>query len=245
MPVTLNDVRFSYLNVFQAKPPFNNPQGEAKFSTTILVPKTNLQAKALMDQAIAAAIEEGVSAKWNGIRPPQPSICVHDGDGPRPSDGQPFGQECRGCWVFTASCKADRPPFVVDTQVQPIIDPTQVYSGMWGNVSVNFFAYNQAGKKGIGCGLNGIQKIRDDEPLSAHVTAQDAFQPVAAPAAAPGYGAAMPAAGYPGAYPQAPAAPAYQPPVAAPAYPQAPAVDPITGQPYGGYTPTGAPIMGM
>ena len=49
--ITLNDVRFSYLNVFQAKPPFNNPNGEAKFSTTILVPKTNLQAKALMEVA--------------------------------------------------------------------------------------------------------------------------------------------------------------------------------------------------
>lgn len=188
--VTINNVRFSYLNVFQAKAPFNNPNGEAKFSTTILVPKTNAQAKAAIDQAIAAAIEAGVSTKWSGVRPPQPAICVHDGDGVRPSDGQPFGEECKSCWVFTASCKSDRAPFVVDAQVQPIIDPTQVYSGMWGNVSVTFFPYNSAGKKGIGCGLNGLQKIKDDEPLSARVTAQDAFQPVAAPAA-PSYGAAL------------------------------------------------------
>lgn len=54
---------------------------------------------------------------------------------------------------------------------------------MWGNVNVNFFAYNNAGKKGIGCGLNGVQKTGDGEPLSGHVTAQEAFQPVAAPAA--------------------------------------------------------------
>ena len=54
--VTINDIRFSYLNVFQAKPPFNNPNGEAKFSATILVPKSNTQAKAIIDQAIAAAI---------------------------------------------------------------------------------------------------------------------------------------------------------------------------------------------
>lgn len=192
--VTINDVRFSYLNVFQAKPPFNNPTGEAKFSATILVPKSNTQAKAIIDQAIAAAIDAGVSSKWNNVRPPQPAICVHDGDGVRPSDGQAFGDECKGCWVFTASAKADRPPFVVDAQVQPIIDPTKVYSGMWGNVSVSFFAYNSAGKKGIGCGLNGLQKTRDGDPLSARVTAQDAFQPVgaAAPATA-AFGAAMPA----------------------------------------------------
>lgn len=194
--VTINDVRFSYLNVFQAKAPHNNPNGEAKFSVTILVPKSNTQAKAIIDQAIAAAIDAGVSTKWNNVRPPQPSICVHDGDGVRPSDGQAFGEECKGCWVFTASAKADHPPFVVDAQVQPIIDPTKVYSGMWGNVSVSFFAYNSAGKKGIGCGLNGLQKTRDGEPLSARVTAQDAFQPVgAANPAAAAFGA-PPASGY-------------------------------------------------
>lgn len=201
--VTINDVRFSYCNLFQPKAPFNNPTGEPKYSATILVPKSNTAAKAAIDQAIAQAIDAGVPGKWGGIRPPQPSICVHDGDGPRPSDGSPYGEECKGCWVFTASSK-DK-PFVVDSQVQNIIDPTQVYSGMWGNVSVSFYAYNQAGKKGVGCGLNGVQKTRDDEPLNGRVTAQEAFRP-AAQAAASTYGAAMPAtptAGYPGAY-QAP-----------------------------------------
>lgn len=221
--VTINDVRFSYLNVFQAKPPFNNPTGEAKFSATILVPKSNTQAKAIIDQAIAAAIDAGVSSKWNNVRPPQPAICVHDGDGVRPSDGQAFGEECKGCWVFTASAKADHPPFVVDAQVQPIIDPTKVYSGMWGNVSVSFFAYNSAGKKGIGCGLNGLQKTRDGDPLSARVTAQDAFRPVgaAAPATA-AFGAAMPAtAGYGSAMPSAPNYGAAMPPQ----------INPFTGKP--------------
>lgn len=205
--ITLNDVRFSYVNVFQAKPPFNNPNGEAKFSVTCLVPKSNVQGKALIDQAVAAAIDLGVGTKWNNVRPPQPAICVHDGDGARPSDGQPFGEECKGCWVFTASANKDRPPFVVDAQVQPIIDATQVYSGMWGNISVSFFPYNSAGKKGIGCGLNGLQKTRDGEPLGNRVTAQDAFRAVgpAAPAT-PAFGAAMPATpGY--GYSPAPATP--------------------------------------
>ena len=103
---------------------------------------------------------------------------------------------------------------MVDSQVQPIIDPTQVYSGMWGNVNVNFFAYNQAGKKGIGCGLNGVQKTADGDPLGSHITAQDAFQAVAP--AAPSYPAP----------PAAPAAPA------APAYPGYPSVNPITGLPW-------------
>lgn len=228
MPTTINDVRFSYANLFQPKPPINNPNGEPKYGVTILVPKTNVQAKAAIDAAVQEAINAGVTAKWNGQRPPVPAICVHDGDGVRPSDGMPYGEECKGCWVFTATSK--QAPFVVDAQVQPIMDPREVYSGMWGNVNVNFFAYNQAGKKGIGCGLNGVQKTRDGEPLSARVTAEEAFQPCA-PAAAPAY-PQQPV------YPQQPAAPVYQP---------APGVDPITGQPIApqGYAPTGMPVMGM
>lgn len=216
MAITINDVRFSYCHLFQ--PQARPGQGEAKYGVTVLVPKTNAQAKTQMDQAIAAAVEQGVGKSWGGVRPPQPSICVHDGDGPRPSDGQPFGEECRGCWVFTASSK--QPPFVVDAQVQNIIDPTLVYSGMWGNVNVSFFPYNSNGKKGIGCGLNGVQKTRDGEPLSGRVTAQEAFQPVAATPAAPAYGG--------------------------PAYPQGfRALDPITGQPVQGYAPAGTPILGV
>lgn len=201
MAVTINDVRFSYCNLFQPKAPFNNPQGEPKYSVTVLVPKTNTAAKAVIDNAIAQAIDAGVSSKWNGVRPPQPAICVHDGDGPRPSDGSAFGEECKGCWVFTASTK--QPPFVVDEYVQNIIDPTKVYSGMWGNVNVTFFAYNNAGKKGIGCGLNGVQKIRDDEALGGQITAQEAFKPVGTPpAAAPAYAppAVDPITGQPVAY---------------------------------------------
>ena len=201
MAVTINDVRFSYCNLFQPKAPFNNPQGEPKYSVTVLVPKTNTTAKAVIDNAIAQAIDAGVSSKWNGVRPPQPAICVHDGDGPRPSDGSAFGEECKGCWVFTASTK--QPPFVVDEYVQNIIDPTKVYSGMWGNVNVTFFAYNNAGKKGIGCGLNGVQKIRDGEALGSQITAQEAFKPVGTPpAAAPAYAppAVDPITGQPVAY---------------------------------------------
>lgn len=177
-PITINNVRLSYCNLFVPKPPVNNPTAEPKFSVTILIPKSNEEAVRAINNALDAAITEGVPGKWNGVRPPQPAIPIHDGDGPRPSDGLPYGDECKGMWVMTASCGADRAPFVVDRQVQPIIDPTQVYSGMWGNVSVNFFPYNSAGKKGVGCGLNGVQKVKDDQALGNRVTAQEAFSAI-------------------------------------------------------------------
>lgn len=199
MAITIENVRLSYCNLFTPRAPFNAPNGEPKFSCTILVPKTNTPAKAQIDAAIQQAIEAGVSKAWGGTRPPQPAICVHDGDGVRPSDGMPFGEECKGMWVFTASAKADRPPFIVDQHVQKIIDPTQVYSGMWANVNISFFAYSNSGKKGIGCGLNGVQKLRDDTPFGGAITAEEAFKPVAEPMAGPGATTgtwAMPDPGY-------------------------------------------------
>lgn len=245
MTVTISDVRLSYTNLFEAKPPFNNPAGELKFSTTVLVSKKNQAAKAAIDAAINAAMEAGPSKCWNNVRPPQVAICVHDGDGVRPSDGMPFGPECKGCWVFTASCKADRPPFVVDANVQPILQRSEIYSGVYGNINVTFFPYSNSGKKGIGCGLNGFQKTRDGEPLGSTVTPQEAFGVVSQATA--GYGAAIPQAA-----PASPATPVGYTPVA-PAYPQspagypassgyaAPAIDPITGQPIN----PDAPIMGV
>lgn len=235
--ITIGEARLSYCNVFQPQAPFNNPQGEPKFSVTVLVPKSNAQAKAAIDAAINAAIDAGIASKWGGVKPPVPAICVHDGDGPRPSDGAAFGDECRGCWVFTASCKADKPPFVVDANVQKIIDPRQVYSGCYGNVNVSFFAYNSAGKKGVGCGLNGIQKTRDGEPLGSSITAEEAFTAVpgaasaSAPVPAPAWGgvpvAAAPAAPAPAA-PAWPTNPGYYVPQAAPAPGGWGAVPPVT-----------------
>lgn len=256
--VSIGECRLSYVNVFTPKPPFNKPDGDLKYSVTVLLPKSNVQAKAALDAAINAAIAEGPAKCWNGVTPPQPAISVHDGDGPRPSDGSPFGPECKGMWVFTASCKADRPPFVVDANVQPIMQQSEIYSGVYGNVNISCFPYANTGKKGIGIGLNGVQKTRDGEPLASSVTAQDAFTAVAQPAAyaapaampgtpvypqqaAPGYPASAPAYQQPApaAYPQA-TAPAYPQPAA---YPQqaAPAIDPVTGQP----VPSGMPIYGM
>lgn len=37
--------------------------------------------------------------------------------------------------------------------------------GVYGRASINFYAFNSNGNKGIACGLNNLQKIRDGEPL--------------------------------------------------------------------------------
>lgn len=161
--VVTNKSRLSYVHLF--KPYAYMPGQEEKYSCTVLVPKTDVKTKQAIDNAIAIATEKGIKDKWNGVRPPVLAIPVYDGDGVRPSDGMPFGEECKGHWVFTASAKADYPPQVVDQYVQPILNQTEVYSGMYANVCINFYPYAFGGKKGIGVGLGPVQKVADGEPL--------------------------------------------------------------------------------
>lgn len=229
--VVTEEVRFSYVNLL--KPRENQYGGEPKFSVTILVPKSDVQTKQRIDSAIEAAKQIGKSKVWNGVIPPVVAIPVYDGDGVKPSDGMPFGEECKGHWVFSASSKVDQPPVIVDTSMNPVINPTEVYSGMYGKIAVNFAPYAQAGKKGIGCYISkNVLKTRDGEPLGA-----------SAPAAADDFASlsrqAPPAYGQQQQYQQAPPVQQYQQPYPQQGYGQAqqqPAqqFDPITGQPING-----------
>lgn len=169
--VVTGEVRFSFVNLL--KPRAAQPGAEEKYSVVILLPKSDVATKQRIDAAIEAAKELG-KAKWNGVIPPMVAIPVHDGDGVKPSDGMPFGEECKGHWVFSASTKADQPPKIVDANMNPIMDATEVYSGMYGRIAVNFGAYTFSGKKGIGCYIStNVQKTRDGEPLGAAAPAAE------------------------------------------------------------------------
>ena len=161
--VTTGEARLSYVHLF--KPHAQQPGAEEKFSCTILVPKSDVETKARIDAAIEAAKQKGIANKWNGVCPPIVPDPVYDGDGVRPSDGMPFGAECKGHWVFTASAKADYPPEVVDQNGNPMINQSEMYSGVYAMVNVEFYPYAFGGKKGIGCGLGPVKKVRDGEAL--------------------------------------------------------------------------------
>lgn len=70
-------------------------------------------------------------------------------------------------------------PQIVDRAVKPILDRGEVYSGCYARVSLNFYAFNSNGNKGIACGLGNIQKIRDGESLGGKTSAADDFGTVA------------------------------------------------------------------
>lgn len=168
--VVTGEVRLSYVHLL--KPHAREGQDE-KYSVTVLVPKSDIRTKAAIDAAIESAMQDGSARLWGGKR--YDVHPVYDGDGLR-ADKQPFGDECKGHWVFTASTSVDRRPRVVDVNVQDILDPTKVYSGVYGRVGVDFYAYNNPNKKGVGCGLTNVQILRDGPALGGQsVSAEEDF----------------------------------------------------------------------
>lgn len=163
--VVTGKVRLSYAHLTAPyKSPLADENDKAKYSVTLLIPKADRVTKSRIDAAIQAAGEKALASgrikKGTPIdKLPTP---IHDGDGYKADGYTEFGPECKGMWVLTAS-STDQPK-VVDLSLNPILDATEIYSGMWARVGLDFFGYNNR-KQGIGCGLGNVQKVADDEPL--------------------------------------------------------------------------------
>ena len=233
MKVLTGEVRLSYANL--TTPRAAQQGGEPKYSVTLLIPKSDAATKADIDAAIQAAANDALAKVWNGARPPMLKVPIYDGDGVRPS-GVPFGDECKGHWVMTASTK-NKPQVVGIDNINCALSPADIYRGMYGRVTVRFFGYSNSGTKGIGCGLGNVLKTRDGEPLAGQASAASDFAGVgASPVTNPAMPTGNPAAPAGIAYGAAmPAAPAY-----GAAHAAAPAgvpwntnngINPITGQP--------------
>lgn len=93
---------------------------------------------------------------------------LRDGDEERPDD-----EAYAGSYFINANSATK--PGVVDASCQPILDTSELYSGIYGRASINFYAFNTNGNKGIACGLNNLQKLRDGEPLGGKSRAEDDF----------------------------------------------------------------------
>ena len=161
-------VRFSYVNIFRSRA-FKDGQ-KAKYSICLLIPKTDKVTLKKIKAAIDEATELGVSTKWGGNLPKKLHLPLRDGDEER-ADEAP---EYKGMYFLNAN--SDSKPGIVDRDRNEILDPEEVYSGCWGRASINFFPYDNTGNRGIGVGLNNIQKIKDGQHLGAVIaSAEDDF----------------------------------------------------------------------
>ena len=167
--ITGPETRWSYANVWQPKA---IDGGTPKYSVSLIIPKSDTKTIEKVRAAIQAAYDEGQGKlKGNGKSvPPLSSIKtpLRDGDVERPDD-EAYANS------FFINANSASAPGIVDAACQPIIDTSEVYSGVYGRASINFYAFNANGNKGIACGLNNLQKIRDGESLGGKSRAEDDF----------------------------------------------------------------------
>lgn len=167
--ITGVNTRWSYANVWDPK---SINGGAPKYSVSLIIPKFDTATVNKIKAAIQSAYEEGESKlKGNGKSVPALSILktpLRDGDLERPDDAA-----YAGCYFVNANSATA--PGIVDADRQPILDRSEVYSGVYGRASINFYAFNSNGNKGIACGLNNLQKIKDGEPLGGKSRAEDDF----------------------------------------------------------------------
>ena len=167
--ITGPNTRFSYANVWEPK---SINGGAPKFSVSLIVPKSDTKTVEKIKAAIEAAYKEGESKlKGNGRSVPALSAIknpLRDGDTERPDD-EAYANS------YFINANSATAPGIVDVNCSPILERSEVYSGVYGRASISFYAFNSNGNKGIACGLNNLQKLRDGEPLGGRTRAEDDF----------------------------------------------------------------------
>ena len=167
--ITGPNTTFSYLNCWDPKA---IQGGTPKFSVSLIIPKSDVKTIEKIKAAIQAAYEEGQSKlKGNGKSVPALSTLktpLRDGDLERPDD-----EAYKNSYFINAN--SGTAPGIVDADRQPILDRSEMYSGVKGRASINRYAYNVNGNRGIACGLNNLQKISDGTPLGGKSRAEDDF----------------------------------------------------------------------
>ena len=168
-PITKEIVpcRFSYLHCWEANAVDG---GEPKYSVSAIIPKSDTETIEKIKAAIEQAKKDSLS-KWGGKIPANLKLPLRDGDIDRPED-----EAYADSYFFNANSR--QAPQVVDKNVQSILDQTEVYSGCYGRISVNFYGFNNNGNRGIAAGLGNIQKLKDGEPLGGRTNAEDDFEAV-------------------------------------------------------------------
>lgn len=155
--VTTGEVRTSYFSALQSRK--NEMNGKDEYSTQILIPKTDTATIS----ALKAAAKEALTAKFGDKVPKNVRNPLRDGDTETKNDGSPLGKEYAG--HFFCNVKSTTKPGAIDTHGNDLIGSDDIVSGDYVRVSLNAYAYSQAGNNGVSFGLNNILLVRKGEPL--------------------------------------------------------------------------------
>lgn len=171
--VVTNKVRLSFPHLFEAEQV--NGEGDPKYSVMILIPKSDTETIAAIREAEKEAIEVGKNSKFGGKIPANLASIVKDGDEDGTAEDYP---EREGHIYMTVSSSQKYRPGVVDRRVQPILDQSEVYSGVFAKVSMTAFPYTFGSKKGISFGLNNVQVLGGGDSLAGGKRAEEEFEAV-------------------------------------------------------------------
>lgn len=164
----LKNVRFSYVRVFE--PQQFNGTGDFKYSVVVLIPKTDTEQVQKIRDMIESESKDFISGhpKLKGVKPEVWTSPLQDGD-------KSGNDDYEGMYYLNAN-RLERlgKPIVIDRHKKPIETKEEMYSGCWGVASLSLFGYYSSTKMaGVAVGLNGVQKVTDDERLDGGASASD------------------------------------------------------------------------
>lgn len=166
--VITGKVRLSFVHVLE---PHGFDGQEPKYSTMLIIPKDDKETVNCIKQAIKEAYENAKGDKLKGVK--KPKTTLRDGDEEKNPEEQP---EFENAYFMNVSSKTA--PQIVKREKGMLVkteDPDEIYSGVYAMVSINFYAYNQAGNKGISAGLNNILTTCTGDFLGGRASAESDF----------------------------------------------------------------------
>lgn len=163
--IVTGKVRFSYAHVFQPQAMDSNQP--LKYSVSLIISKNDKETIEKINKAVEQ-VKQDNAATWGGTIPKGLKGGLRDGD--EEKEGDPAYVNS-----YFINANSIQKPGVVDADMNPIIDPSEFYSGCYGRASISFYAYNNSGSKGVGCGLNNLQKLEDGDRLGGNSLASQDF----------------------------------------------------------------------
>lgn len=168
--VITNKVRLSFVHVLE---PHAFEGQEPKYSVMLLISKDDKETISCMKKAIKAVYESAKSDKLKGVKADKVKLSLRDGDEEKDTEEQP---EFKNMMFMNVSSKTK--PQVVKREDGMLVkteDPNEIFSGVYAQVSINFYAYNTAGNKGITAGLNNILTSCKGDFLGGRANAESDF----------------------------------------------------------------------
>ncbi|MFD1899223.1 DUF2815 family protein [Enterococcus termitis] len=169
--VITNKVRLSFVHVLE---PHAFEGQEPKYSTMVLIPKDDKETLGAIKKAIEAAYEAGKNDKLKGVKPKNLKVTLRDAD--EEFDTEEEFPELKGMMFINVSSKTK--PQVVKREEGILVktdSADDVYSGVYAVVSMNFYAFNTAGNKGVSAGLNNILTTCKGDFLGGRANAESDF----------------------------------------------------------------------